>query len=94
MIPGNRPEDMEWESFHNWIDDQCEAHALSSEDARVIWLVGFAARKQFKDEVDKQLADLKAEEELCKEFEEEERREGHPSDETHQGTDKEGGGSP
>ena len=28
MIPGNRPEDREWDDFHEWIDDIAEQYDI------------------------------------------------------------------
>ena len=32
MIPGNRPEDIEWEKFHEWIDEIAEVYDIYSAD--------------------------------------------------------------
>jgi len=35
MIPGNRPEDGEWEEFHEWLEDLFIASKISPAEARV-----------------------------------------------------------
>jgi len=44
-LPGNRPEDndVEWERFHDYIDEICTVRNLTPEDARMIWDMGEAA---------------------------------------------------
>lgn len=43
MLPGNRAEDIAWESFHEWLDDEATANRLSAQDARIVWRLGLAA---------------------------------------------------
>lgn len=40
MLPGNRPEDREWEDFHGEIDIKCFDLKLSVEDAKWVWIQG------------------------------------------------------
>lgn len=39
-IPGNRPEDFEWEFFHEQIDNDCYDIGLTVEEARLAWSRG------------------------------------------------------
>ena len=32
MIPGNRPEDIDWDNFHEWIDEIAEVYDIYSAD--------------------------------------------------------------
>ena len=32
MIPGNRPEDKEWDEFHEWIDEIAEVYGIWNAD--------------------------------------------------------------
>jgi len=41
MIPGNRPEDAEWERFHDAIDDDIFMGEMTVEEARQAWFVGY-----------------------------------------------------
>ena len=41
-IPGNTPEDMEWEEFNEQIDRDSTKHGLSIEDCRLVWQCGLA----------------------------------------------------
>lgn len=43
MIPGNRPEDLEWEGFHEWLDDETFVNKLTPVQARLVWMAGMAA---------------------------------------------------
>ena len=35
-IPGNRPEDREWEEFHEWIDEVAAEHGYSPEQLKAL----------------------------------------------------------
>lgn len=54
MIPGNRPEDMEWEQVHENIDWCAEYYSLSATDAHMIWNMGLAAYTAMNDTRDEQ----------------------------------------
>lgn len=43
MIPGNRPEDEAWETFHEEIDVDCDIHSLTVEEAYTAWEKGLIA---------------------------------------------------
>jgi len=32
MIPGNRPEDIDWDNFHEWIDEIADDYGICSSD--------------------------------------------------------------
>jgi len=32
MLPGNRPEDKEWDGFHEWIDEIAEEYDIYADD--------------------------------------------------------------
>jgi len=32
MLPGNRPEDIDWDNFHEWIDEIAEVYDIYSAD--------------------------------------------------------------
>ena len=49
MLPGNRPEDMSWERFHEWLDAEIEGNNLSLDDAYIIWRMGLTAYKTARD---------------------------------------------
>jgi len=40
MIPGNRPEDIEWEMFYEWLDSDCYNEGFTPKDARSVWELG------------------------------------------------------
>lgn len=40
MIPGNRPEDEAWETFHDEIDKDCVEEGFSDQDAWLAWKFG------------------------------------------------------
>ena len=42
MIPGNRPEDMAWDKFHESVDDDAINLGLTPEEAKVVWNIGVA----------------------------------------------------
>lgn len=46
MIPGNRAEDADWETFHEVIDKEVEAYGLSIQDAIRIWVLGVHTWRQ------------------------------------------------
>ena len=33
MIPGNRPEDIAWDEFYEWFEDQCCDHGITVDQA-------------------------------------------------------------
>ena len=47
-IPGNRPEDAEWERVHEGIDADAVAERMSDMDVSCAWRLGFAAYKQLR----------------------------------------------
>ena len=51
MIPGNRPEDTEWERFLTWLDDIAIRYRLTSEDLKRYIEAGIY--DEFKDIVNK-----------------------------------------
>ena len=51
MIPGNRPEDLAWEKFHEEVDENAFSLNLSDQDALVAWKMGigaFQAAREFQ----------------------------------------------
>lgn len=57
MIPGNRPEDMAWESFYEWLDGECAEHGIDVNEAGVIFKQGLAFYLETKKELEGQLND-------------------------------------
>lgn len=49
MIPGNRPEDVAWESFHELIDGDCERQDLTPKQALEIWMLGMYCLNTIKN---------------------------------------------
>jgi len=45
MIPGNRPEDEEWEEFNDWLVDVSNKYGLSIEQFKEIFLKGIEESK-------------------------------------------------
>ena len=45
MIPGNRPEDVEWEDFFLLIERNCAEMGFSPEEASKVWATGMNHKK-------------------------------------------------
>jgi len=43
MIPGNRPEDEEWERLYDYIDEVCAAHNINPKEAKMCFDIGLNA---------------------------------------------------
>ncbi len=43
MLPGNRPEDVEWDELHDQIDKDCGTFSINPSDASTAWSIGLAA---------------------------------------------------
>ena len=52
MIPGNTPEDQEWERFYEKADKDCEEMGLYPDQANAIWEIGKAAWKAYRNNYD------------------------------------------
>lgn len=50
-IPGNRPEDLEWEKFHEEIDDDTSRLGLRPSDARLLWKCALATLPMLEEEM-------------------------------------------
>lgn len=51
MIPGNRPEDREWEAIHESIDMDSDQRQLTPREALTVWRVGLQAWDDIKPTV-------------------------------------------
>lgn len=51
MIPGNRPEDAEWDAFYDWFEDQCVESGFTVEEVRLAVTIGFSGLKGVKKDL-------------------------------------------
>lgn len=56
-LPGNRPEDLAWEEFHEWLGDQTADQGFDPTEAREIWLNGLNLHKPNLDQLAQQIDD-------------------------------------
>jgi len=58
MIPGNRPEDIEWDQLWEKINDEAVDRNLTVEQVRMIWAIGLSMMPEIEKLVADELARL------------------------------------
>ena len=53
MIPGNRPEDLAWDKFHEEIGGDCDQEGLTARDAGLVWELGIVAYRAYLNSLQK-----------------------------------------
>ena len=59
MLPGNRPEDMAWDKFHEEIDGDCDQMGLGARDAGLVWELGLLIYRALQADPIKLIAEIK-----------------------------------